>query len=63
MGSRHIRRPGAIATVLTVLGAVTCESPQPPAACGPIPQVTVNAKETTAVTACFNTSMTRTGIR
>jgi len=36
------------------LGLAGCESPQPPAPCGPAPQVTVNAKESTTVTACFN---------
>ena len=34
-----------------VLGA--CESAQPPAACEPIPQVTIHTGETAAVTACF----------
>ena len=36
------------------LALVACESQEPPAACGPIPQVTVNAGETASVTACFN---------
>ena len=53
-GTARRYRPGALPAVLTTLAAAACESPQPPAACGPIPQVTVNAKETTAVTACFN---------
>ncbi len=40
--------------ILPLLVLAACESPQPPAACGPIPQVTVNAGETAAATACFN---------
>ncbi len=40
--------------ILPLLALAACESPQPPAACGPIPQVTVNAGETAAATACFN---------
>ena len=42
-----------VATALAALAAA-CESPQPPAACGPAPQVTVNATEATTVSACFN---------
>ena len=52
--SALLHRPGAIPAVLMAIGVVACESPQPPAACQPIPQVTVNAKETATVTACFN---------
>ena len=37
---------------LLVLAA--CESPQPPVACGPLPQLTVNAGGAAAVLACFN---------
>ncbi len=37
-----------------LLSLAACESQEPPAACGPIPQVVVNAKETATVTACFN---------
>ena len=41
--------------VLLCLAAVAgCESQQPPAPCGPIAQVTVNAGERASVTACFN---------
>ena len=41
--------------VLLCLAAVAgCESQQPPAPCGPIAQVTVNAGERATVTACFN---------
>ena len=40
--------------VLLFLALAACESDQPPAACGPIPQVTVNAGETATVAACFN---------
>jgi Leucine-rich repeat (LRR) protein len=54
-GSALLCRPGAIsATLMVFLGAMACEGPQPPAACEPIPQVTVNATETATVTACFN---------
>ena len=44
---------GALASILVALAAA-CEDPQPPAMCGAIPQVTVNAGETSTVTACFN---------
>lgn len=54
MVSTFRRRRGAIPAVLMALGLAGCESPQPPAPCGPAPQVTVNAKESTTVTACFN---------
>ncbi len=40
--------------ILPLLALAACESPQPPAACGPLPQVTVNAGETATATACFN---------
>ncbi|MCE2398127.1 MAG: hypothetical protein J4F34_03620, partial [Gemmatimonadetes bacterium] len=40
--------------VLLLLAFVACESQEPPAPCGPIPQVTVNAGETAAATACFD---------
>ena len=39
---------------LPLLALAACENQQPPAACGSIPQVTVNAGETATVTACFN---------
>ena len=42
------------ATVLIALAATACESPVAPAACGPLPQVTVNVGETSSVAACFN---------
>ena len=42
------------ATVLVALAATACESPVAPAACGPLPQVTVNVGETSSVAACFN---------
>ena len=45
---------GVTCATLLVLGVVACENPQPPASCGPLPQVSVNAGETTTVTACFN---------
>ena len=40
--------------VLALLALASCESAEAPAACGPIPDVTVNAGETTTVAACFN---------
>ena len=52
--SRFIAAWEPYSAMLTAVGVAACESPQPPAACGAIPQVTVNARETTAVTACFN---------
>ena len=42
-----------MASFLVALVAA-CEDPQSPAMCGAIPQVTVNAGETSTVTACFN---------
>ncbi len=44
---------GLEASILVALVAA-CENPQPPTTCGAIPQVTVNAGETSVVTACFN---------
>ena len=52
-GSARLYRLGATWATLMALGTAACEDPQPPAACGTLPQVTVNAKETTTVTACF----------
>lgn len=40
--------------LLIALVAAACESPAAPAACGSLPQVTVNVGETSNVTACFN---------
>ena len=40
--------------VVLLLAFAACESQEPPAACGPIPQVTVNAGETATATACFD---------
>ncbi len=45
---------GATTATLFVLGVVACENPQPPAVCGPVPQVIVNAGERATVIACFN---------
>ena len=53
-GSAGLRRVAATTATLIVLAAGACENPQPPAACGAIPQVTVNAGETATVTACFD---------
>ncbi len=47
-------RAGIACASLIVLGVVACDNPQPPTSCGPLPQVTVNAGESTTVTACFN---------
>ena len=50
-----IRRPGATPALLVAMAVLAaCEGPQPPAACGAGAQVTVHAKESTNVTACFN---------
>ena len=56
VGPRAARgqRLGATTTALIVLAVVACENPQPPAACGPVPQVTVNAGHQGTVTACFD---------
>ena len=51
-GRRH--RLAATTAALIVLGVVACEDPQPPTACGPAPQLTVNAGEQATVTTCFN---------
>ena len=40
--------------VLALLALAACESAEAPAACGPIPDATVNAGETTTAAACFN---------
>lgn len=47
-------RAKAIAAALVVLGAAACESPLPPAPCGSVPPVTVQAKEAAVFNACFN---------
>ena len=47
-------RAGIACASLIALGVVACDNPQPPTSCGPLPQVTVNAGESTTVTACFN---------
>ena len=39
--------------IVSVLALSACEGKQAPVACGPIPQVAVNAGETVVVTACF----------
>lgn len=52
--SHRSRWVGNAWATLLILGVVACDNPQPPAACGPLPQVTVNAGETTTVSACFN---------
>lgn len=39
--------------VLPLLALAACESQEPPAACGSIPQVTVHAGETATVAVCF----------
>ena len=49
-----VRRLSATTATLVVFGIVACENPQPPAACGAIQQVTVNAGEASTVAACFN---------
>ena len=42
------------AEIIPLLALAACESQEPPAACGVIPQVTVNAGDTATVTACFD---------
>lgn len=56
LGSKSLpsRWAGVTWATLIALGIVACESAQPPAACGPLPQVTINAGERTSVSACFN---------
>ena len=51
-GARRV--PWRVSTLLIALWAAACESPVAPAACGPLPQVTVNVGETSSVAACFN---------
>ena len=53
-GSRPDRRTGASGVILVVAALAACENPQPPMACGPLPQVTVNVGESATVSACFN---------
>ena len=48
------RFPWNVSVLLIALWAAACESPVAPAACGPLPQVTVNVGETSSVAACFN---------
>ncbi len=51
-GARRV--PWRVSSLLIALWATACESPVAPAACGPLPQVTVNVGETSSVAACFN---------
>ncbi len=51
-GARRLLR--TVPVLLIALWAAACESPVAPAACGPLPQVTVNVGETAIVAACFN---------
>lgn len=44
---------GLIGAATLILLAAACDDPQPPAACGSIPQQTVSVGETGTVTACF----------
>lgn len=48
------RRTGIAQVILVAVAIAGCESPAAPAACGPLPQITVNVGETSNVTACFN---------
>ena len=48
------RRLGVAMAALVVAALATCENPLPPAACGPLPQLTVNVAEQATATACFN---------
>ena len=47
-------RAGIAWASLIALAVVACVNPQPPASCGPLPQVTVNVGESTTVTSCFD---------
>lgn len=51
--TRRFRRVTVWASLIA-LGVVGCDSPKPPAAYGPLPQVTIHTGETTVVSACFN---------
>ena len=53
-GSAPRHRLVAATAALIGFGVGACENPQPPGACGPVPQVTVNAGEQATVIACFN---------
>lgn len=53
-GPTHFSRLRAATAALIVLGAVACGDPQPPAACGPLSEVTLHTGETAGVTACFD---------
>ena len=58
MIAREVGRTRVVApllsTVLVAWFAAACESPQPPASCGAMPQVTIHVGETSVVSACFN---------
>ena len=50
----RLRRFCAVMAAAVAVGLAACENQLPPAACGSVQQVTVNAGEQTTVTACFN---------
>ncbi|MXX73394.1 MAG: hypothetical protein F4205_04665 [Gemmatimonadetes bacterium] len=52
--SRLGRRARISWAILIAVAMAACDNPQPPMACGPLPQVTVNVGESTTVAACFN---------
>ena len=52
--SRPSRWTGTSWAILVAVAMAACENPQPPTACGPLPQITVNVGESTTVPACFN---------
>lgn len=53
-GPTHFSRLRAATAAFIVLAAVACENPQPPAACGPLSEMTLHTRETATVTACFD---------
>ena len=53
VGRTRVMAP-LLSTVLVAWFAAACESPEPPASCGAMPQVTIHAGETSVVSACFN---------
>lgn len=42
------------AATLAAVALAACDNPQPPAACGTLPQQSVHVGETVSVVACFN---------
>lgn len=51
--TRSVRRGLALTGLFAALAIVACENPLAPMSCGPIPQQTVNAGQSTTVSVCF----------